>query len=465
MADNIIYSTISLNCNKKKRKTEEDTILSLTDDVNNVILSEDPLINAEFNVSQGYRVHDEYFAEVKNSKYTIIPDYEHSQGKLGFKKTSLVIDTNLQVCSCCNNDYCLHYQAFVQCSQIMCLKVCEANVFEEMMYYLISPTNISILVLDTLHNFTLRTIGGCSCNSCLGKCKQQTKLQNILAMTDQPSIKSQRKIEYNVVTSAPIPFILDEALSSSYDQQLREGIQLPKMLIPEQKYCKNGYEFNREDQLKLENTGIVIYTKNDVIRLNQNKVYSSICDGSCKCQAVYEGQNMLLLNVNNKYFIHYSLLCDYSELMTMSRNTPYGYLSAKNQKLQRMGRKGSFKYHVVHLAWNSYLRLVDLDYSSHYTCSQCKLEPKIVVIDGIAMGIMRSLPEVEEAVDYEQKYPMIDTSERVFIHDVDLRNALLEYSLQGLQEDRFDELLEKLNNKEFCAYIIFNSSNYIIGCQ
>ncbi|KAI6661188.1 hypothetical protein LOD99_10167 [Oopsacas minuta] len=58
MADNITYSTISLNCNTKKRKTEEDTILSLTDDVNNVILSEDPLISAEFNVSQGYRASD-----------------------------------------------------------------------------------------------------------------------------------------------------------------------------------------------------------------------------------------------------------------------------------------------------------------------------------------------------------------------------------------------------------------------
>ncbi|KAI6660719.1 hypothetical protein LOD99_10300 [Oopsacas minuta] len=66
MADNITYSTISLNCNTKKRKTEEDTILSLIDDVNNVILSEDPLISAEFNVSQGYRVQDEYFVEVSD---------------------------------------------------------------------------------------------------------------------------------------------------------------------------------------------------------------------------------------------------------------------------------------------------------------------------------------------------------------------------------------------------------------
>ena len=41
--------------------------------------------------------------------------------------------------------------------------------------------------------------------------------------------------------------------------------------MPENNYCKHGYIFNGEDQLKLENTGIVIYTENDVIELKEHK--------------------------------------------------------------------------------------------------------------------------------------------------------------------------------------------------
>ena len=60
--------------------------------------------------------------------------------------------------------------------------------------------------------------------------------------------------------------------------------------------------------------------------VNLNLVLSSRCNGPCNCLAVFERQSDLLLKINNRYLIHYSLLYDYSELMTMSRNTLYGYL-------------------------------------------------------------------------------------------------------------------------------------------
>ena len=55
-------------------------------------------------------------------------------------------------------------------------------------------------------------------------------------------------------------------------------------------------------------------------------VYCSVCNGTCKCKGSYDGNSNLLLNVNNKYFIHYDLLYEYSEFMTLSRNTLHGYL-------------------------------------------------------------------------------------------------------------------------------------------
>ena len=55
-------------------------------------------------------------------------------------------------------------------------------------------------------------------------------------------------------------------------------------------------------------------------------VYSSTFQGCSNCKAVYEGNKHLLLNINNRYFIHYGVLFEYSEFMTMSRNTLHGYM-------------------------------------------------------------------------------------------------------------------------------------------
>ena len=129
-----------------------------------------------------------------------------------------------------------------------------------------------------------------------------------------------------------------------------------------------------------------------------------------------------------------------------------------------MGRRNTFKYHIVQHAWNSYLRMVDIDYSSHYTCPQCKHEPDVIILDGIAMGTMKALPTVVANVDQDQIYPLIPFSDRVFIPDSTVRSKLINYCLQGLTGDIFDELINSLNNQEFANYILFSSyrnQNYV----
>ena len=130
-----------------------------------------------------------------------------------------------------------------------------------------------------------------------------------------------------------------------------------------------------------------------------------------------------------------------------------------------MGRKSTFKYHIIHHAWNAYLRLVDLDYPSLYTCPQCKLQPKVVILDGIAMGTMKSLPEVTEPVDYDQNYSLIEMSDRVFIHDTNLREKISNYSLQCLAEDNFNQLMDIDENREFCDYKNSVLQSWTTGCQ
>ena len=57
-----------------------------------------------------------------------------------------------------------------------------------------------------------------------------------------------------------------------------------------------------------------------------------------------------------------------------------------------MGRKEQYKYHIFRYAWNSYLRLVDINYQKIFSCHTCKETPSIIILDGIAMGTTKKLP-------------------------------------------------------------------------
>ena len=121
-----------------------------------------------------------------------------------------------------------------------------------------------------------------------------------------------------------------------------------------------------------------------------------------------------------------------------------------------MGRTNTFHYHIVYQAWNAYLRTVDIAYNSHYICPKCKDHPDVIIIDGIAMGTMKTVPEVAAKFDQDQQYPMIPFSDRVFIPDPTIRKQLLKYCTEGLTDNNFKDILKSLN-KEMADYILFSS--------
>ncbi|KAI6659971.1 hypothetical protein LOD99_14312 [Oopsacas minuta] len=483
MAEKVTSQTGSDNIYPKKRKiSEKEDISFITLDIDKVCLSEGEsfkLIESDvptwskpdqcqpdcFSEPEMKQVEmpiiDQYVKllilkshihKLEDSEYVIIADYDYSQGTVVLNKRRIIIETNSNLCANCYSDTCSHYQAFELCSQNDCLQVCEANILEDIIYYFPSPNDIFLLTDDTFHNFQLNNDRWLCC-SCSSKCKQHSRLHNILENTGS---NTQKKFEYNTISTRAIPFNLDESQIAIYNYQLFHGINLPLNMYPEKEFCDYGFKFNEEEKLKLEKVGIVIYLENDINEFKDYKVYSSRCSGLCNCLAVFEGQNSLLLNINNKYFVHYSLLYDYSELMTMSRNTLYGYLSAKNRKLIRMGRTNTFHYHIVYQAWNAYLRTVDIDYDSNYICPKCKNHPDVIILDGIAMGTMKSVPEVDAKFDQDQQYPMIPFSDRVFIPDTAIRKQLLKFCSEGLTENTLKDLLKSIH-KEMADYILFSS--------
>ena len=122
-----------------------------------------------------------------------------------------------------------------------------------------------------------------------------------------------------------------------------------------------------------------------------------------------------------------------------------------------MGRTSTFRYHIVYQAWNTYLRTIDIDYTSHYSCPKCKDQPDLIILDGIAMGTMKAVPDVATTYDQDQQYPMIPYSDRVFLPDTTMRKQLLKYCSEGLPENIFNELLKSLG-QEMGNYISYSSN-------
>ena len=183
-------------------------------------------------------------------------------------KRRILIERTNHICTYCKSNTCIHFQAFDLCSQNDCVQVCEANNLDDMIYYHPNPKDIFLLKEDTFHCFQLNN-GNWFCNSCSLKCKEYLKLKIVLdKVTPDTSIK---KVEYNIISTRSIPFSLDENQIKIYNHQLRHGINLPVNIYPEKDRCDNGFNFNKEEQLKLEKVGVVIYMENDVNEFKEHK--------------------------------------------------------------------------------------------------------------------------------------------------------------------------------------------------
>ena len=124
-------------------------------------------------------------------------------------------------------------------------------------------------------------------------------------------------------------------------------------------------------------------------------------------------------------------------------------------KMQRMGRENRYSYHILQHAWNAYLRMVNIDYTSVFTCTVCKDNPDVVILDGITLGTSRDIPQAHFDYDENLQFLPIPLSQRVFVTNKLVRKKLNEYTLNGLFSDRFTELLDLLTNEVLIiSYIV-----------
>ena len=124
--------------------------------------------------------------------------------------------------------------------------------------------------IEIFHIFQLLE-GRWFCNTCSKLCNLKKNFENILRLIQPESNnKPPPKITYESISSNSIPFPFNLIQSQIYDKQALNGLDFPPDLLPEFTKCQNGYEYSVSN-LKLENTGIILYLENDVRELTEYK--------------------------------------------------------------------------------------------------------------------------------------------------------------------------------------------------
>ena len=117
-----------------------------------------------------------------------------------------------------------------------------------------------------------------------------------------------------------------------------------------------------------------------------------------------------------------------------------------------MGRTLFLKYHIMHLSWNAYLRLIDIDYQKYFSCPTCATNPETIILDGVTLGTIREIPN-----DDQPKETAVTThipiEKRIWISNPKLRRTLKRYIKDGLSPKEFTIMVADLDPGAFQEYI------------
>ncbi|XP_065192373.1 uncharacterized protein LOC135823439 isoform X2 [Sycon ciliatum] len=210
--------------------------------------------------------------------------------------------------------------------------------------------------------------------------------------------------------------------------------------------CANGFSWSESDPVqqgwlvsncRLVTIGAVLqFGYNDKREQQKCAVYFTQCTGPCACRKTYDGQVDGYLNVNNKYAVDYELLMLQLHLFLEGRSplaTTHRAISLNHSHLS-----GScvVPYYVLRRAWDTFLRLLDIDWQGLFFCPICKSEPKRIVCDGTALGFRQDLLRARSEPAATQQRVGTTHADRVFIYKPAARKLLLQYSGVHPQQKR-----------------------------
>ena len=139
----------------------------------------------------------------------------------------------------------------------------------------------------------------------------------------------------------------------------------------------------------------------------------------CDCRQYYDGRRDLLFNLDNHNIYSYIWMFDILHNIQTNHFTLWGaYDSAnKTRRVAFTDNITEYGYSRLRLAYNNFVRKLDLDYQDNYMCDDCGANPKYVVFDGLSMGGRQDLlPEYEPTQLPDRKVKGSSRLKQVFLH-------------------------------------------------
>ena len=192
-------------------------------------------------------------------------------------KSLVALTENGCYCNLCQSSDCIHPIAFQQCLPFETLETINATCIQNTQCYIIGCAYIVLSDINLGIHIYLNEDNKWHCESCERVCKVKAIIRNIpediIPHTISDTFKP--KIDSECISNTRIPFNLSHSLSIVYSNQKINGFDLPDKLYPENLFgkCTHGFDYP-ENNLKLENTGIIVYLQDDI---RQFKEYQGNC--------------------------------------------------------------------------------------------------------------------------------------------------------------------------------------------
>ena len=161
---------------------------------------------------------------------------------------------------------------------------------------------------------------------------------------------------------------------------------------------------------------------------------------SCTFRLEFDGQELLLFNLDNLNLFYYDFLFNYLHLMLEGHNPLAAYMRVSQRSQRSQSLTHGVSIATLRRAWNSFARLLDLDFENSFLCPVCGTTPNTVICDGTMLGFRKDLItacspfDLQEAVSDEPLLKGSKHSDRVLIKKPKERELLLKCS--GISRDR-----------------------------
>ena len=198
--------------------------------------------------------------------------------------------------------------------------------------------------------------------------------------------------EFTSISKRKFSYPISHAMKKQHDHESRKFQFLWNLVSDDT--CKHRNSWKTEDPVAkgwVTNHGVTIYKATVTIVETKSKICYCPTEGGCGCKRHFEGQELLLFNLDNHHLFHYSILFGYMHNMLEGKYPIATRQRACSQYHKISSATPPVPLHLLHKAWNEFARQLDIDMEQSFQYPVCVPCPDIVVWDGTMIGYWKDL--------------------------------------------------------------------------